>query len=153
MQSSIVWVTLSTVVCLFPKSLVQIMRLFNTIIISIEYSQIPILSTVLYIFSEIKTCSHPILRTYFLSVYFRTPATMKQTFYRSAYIFRVASIILKWEQLLEAASFSQKIFFRIPSCLQQLLLSNNYSLVTNTSWRKILFSANVSEELFFRISN
>ena len=129
------------------------MRLFNTIIISIEYSQIPILSTVLYIFSEIKTCSHPILRTYFLSVYFRTPATMKQTFYRSAYIFRVASIILKWEQLLEAASFSQKIFFRISSCLQQLLLSNNYSLVTNTSWRKILFSANVSEELFFRISN
>ena len=36
---------------------------------------------------------------------FQTPVTMKQTFYWSKYIFRTASIILKWERSLETATF------------------------------------------------
>ena len=83
-------------------------------------------------FSDVKICSDPLLLTHFLSVCFRTPITMKQTSHRSSYIFRAASIILKWEQPLEAATFCQKYFFRTPSCLEELLLSNNYFLVTNT---------------------
>ena len=77
-------------------------------------------------------CSHPLLLTHFLSVYFRRPVIVKQTSYRSSYSLRAASIILRWEQPLEAASFLQKDFFRIPSCLEELFLSNNHFLVTNT---------------------
>ena len=77
---------------------------------SFRYSQQSILSTALYIFSEVKICSHPFLLTHSLFVYFRTPVTLKQTSYRSSYIFRAASIILKQQQPLEAATFSQKDF-------------------------------------------
>ena len=43
-------------------------------------------------------------------VYLRTPATLEQTSNRSSYFFRAAMIILKLEQPLEAATFSQKDF-------------------------------------------
>ena len=126
------------------------MRSFRgTMIISKECSQSSILSASLCIFLTLKSavilfCS----RTF--SVYFRTPVTVKQTSYQSSYIFRAAFpvdkerklnvyktfnlhpvsiglIILKWE-----ATFSQKDFFRTPSCLEELFLSNSYILVTNT---------------------
>ena len=126
------------------------MRSFRgTMIISKECSQTSILSASLCIFLTLKSavilfCS----RTF--SVYFRTPVTVKQTSYQSSYIFRAAFpvdkerklnvyktfnlhpvsiglIILKWE-----ATFSQKDFFRTPSCLEELFLSNSYILVTNT---------------------
>ena len=45
-------------------------------------------------FSHVKMSSHPILLTYILSAYFRTPVTVKLTSYRSSYIFRAASILL-----------------------------------------------------------
>ena len=131
------------------------MRSFRgTMIISKECSQTSILSASLCIFLTLKSavilfCS----RTF--SVYFRAPVTVKQTSYQSSYIFRAAFpvdkerklnvyktfnlrpvsiglIILKWEQPLEEASFSQKDFFRTPSCLEELFLSNSYILVTNT---------------------
>ena len=63
-------------------------------------------------FPNVKTCRHPVLPARFLSAYFRTPVTIKQTSYRNGYIFRATSIILKWEQLLETANFSQKDFFQ-----------------------------------------
>ena len=104
-------------------------------------------------FSDVKICILFCSRTF--SVYFRTPVTVKQTSYQSSYIFRAAFpvdkerklnvyktfilrpvsiglIILKWEQPVEEASFSQKDFFRTPSCLEELFLSNSYILVTNT---------------------
>ena len=73
-----------------------------TIIIFIEYSQPSIFSTVLYIFMTLK----------FAAIICRTPVTMKQTRYHNSYTFRAASIMLEWEQPLEAASFSQKDFFQ-----------------------------------------
>ena len=57
-------------------------------------------------FSDVKICSHPLLSTHFLSVYLRISVTVKQTSYQNSYIFRAASVILKWEQPLEAATFS-----------------------------------------------
>ena len=95
-----------------------------------EYSQPSILSTVY--FSDVKICSHPLLLNHFLSVYLRTPVTVKETSPRSSYIFTATPNILKREQSHEVATFSQKDFFRTPSCPEELLLSNNYFLVTNT---------------------
>ena len=46
-------------------------------------------------FSDVKTCSDPIWPTSFLSAYFRTPVTVKQTYYRSSYISRAALVIMK----------------------------------------------------------
>ena len=83
-------------------------------------------------FSGVKICSHPHLLTHFLSVHFRTPVTVKQTSDQSNYIFRAGSIILKWEQSIEAATSSKKHFLRAPSRLEKLLLSNNFFLITNT---------------------
>ena len=52
-------------------------------------------------FSDVKICSHLILLTYLHSAYSRKPGIS----YPSSYMFRAASIILKWEQPLEAAIF------------------------------------------------
>ena len=56
LQSFIVWVILSAVVCLSPKKkLIPAMRSFKgTIIISAEFSQPSILSTVLHVFLTLK---------------------------------------------------------------------------------------------------
>ena len=64
-------------------------------------------------FYDIKICSYPLLLTNFFSVNFWTPVTVKQTSYQKRYIFRVASIILKWKQPLQAATFSQKYFVKL----------------------------------------
>ena len=131
------------------------MRSFRgTMIISKENLHPSILSTCTVHFSDIKISCHPLLLMHFLSVYFRTPVAVKQTSYRSSYIFRAASIILKWEQPLEAATFCQKYFFRTPSCLEELLLSNNYFLETNTFSDLLLFEYNYyfSTAVMFRMS-
>ena len=83
-------------------------------------------------FSGYKICSHLHLLTHFFSMHFRTPVTVKQTSYQSSYIFRAGSVILKWEQWIEAATSPQKIFYRAPSRVEKLLLSNSYFLITNT---------------------
>ena len=116
LEPSIVWVILSAVKWLFPKKLVLVMRSSKgTIIISKQYSQPSSFSMVLYIFLMLKFAG------YVLSAYFRKPVTVKQTSYQSSYIFRAWSIILKW---------------------QQLLLSNNYFLVTNTFSDQLLLEDN-----------
>ena len=110
-------------------------------------------------FSDIKICIHltSLLLTHFLSVYFRTPVTVKQTFYQSSNIFRAGSIILKWEQPFKAATYAQKHFFKRSGCQEQVLLSNNYFLVTNTFSNQLLLenkcffsTATVSEELLLQ---
>ena len=68
------------------------------------------------------------LPTHFLSTYLRTPVNMKQTCYQSSCIFKAALFIMKWEKPHKAATFLQKDFSRIPSCLEQLLPSYNYFL-------------------------
>ena len=132
LQSSIVWAIFSVVVYLFPKKRGFSKAFFQKYCDYFErmLADIHSFNGTVY-FSNIKICSNPILLTHFLSVYFRTPVTFKQTSYQSNDIFRLASIILKWEQPLQAAIFLQKDFRR-RSCLEQLLLSNNYFLATNT---------------------
>ena len=85
-------------------------------------------------FSNIKICSHLILLTHFLSVYFRAPATFKQTSYQSNDIFRLTSIILKWEQPFQAATFLQKYIF-----LWHVVVWNSYFFLITTSWQQIHF--------------
>ena len=127
-QRSVDWVIFSTVVCLFPKMLVSVMRSFRVIIIiSIEYPQPSFHSAVLCIFrmvnfSVILFCQ----RTFFQCI----SEYQSHISYRSSYIFR--SIILKWEQPLEVVNFSKNNFFRKSICLEQLFLSYNYFLTVNT---------------------
>ena len=66
-------------------------------------------------FSDIKICIHPVLPTYFLSVYFKHQSP--------------------WNKLLiEATIFSEKhrLYWNENSHLKQLLLFNNFYLVTNS---------------------
>ena len=139
------------------KKLVSAMRSFRgTMIISKEYSLPSILSTCTVYFSDVKICSHPHLLTDFLSVYFRRPVAVKQTSYQSSYIFRAASIILKWEQPLEAVTFSQKYLFKTPSCLEELPLSWLLLCSKYFSWYKYFFSTATvmfRRSYFLRISN
>ena len=101
----------------FQKRLVPARRsLKGTIIIYMEYSLPSILSTVWYIFSDVKMCSHRILATQILLAYFRTPVTIKQFPYKSSCIFRAEWIILKREHLKQLLSCRNN-FFKIPSCL------------------------------------
>ena len=115
-----------------------------------------IFSTLLRIFLMLKFALIQFLPTHFLSTYLRTPVNMKQTCYQSSCIFKAALFIMKWEKPHEAATFSQKDFFRISSCLEQLLPSYNYFLVTNiflnqflTEDRYFFSKSTVSEELIF----
>ena len=48
------------------------------------------------------------------------------------------------EQPFEAATFLQKDFFKIPGCLEQLLFSNYYFLVTNIFSDQVLFECKYS---------
>ena len=120
-----------------------------------------IFSTLLRIFLMLKFALIQFLPTHFLSTYLRTPVNMKQTCYQSSCIFKAALFIMKWQKPHEAATFSQKDFFRISSCLEQLLPSYNYFLVTNIFLNQFLIEdkyffskATVSEEVIFsRISN
>ena len=109
LQSSIVWVILSAIVCLFPKKVAFFQRYYNYFYRML--SAIHSFNGTVH-FSDVKIYSHLMLPTHFLSAYFRTPVTMKQTSYRSSYILRAPSMILKWEQPLEAAIFSQKDLFQ-----------------------------------------
>ena len=61
---------------------------------------------------DVKICSDPIWPMHFLSAYFRTPGTVKETYYRSIYMSRAVSIRMKWEKPLEAATFSPRDFFQ-----------------------------------------
>ena len=117
LQLSIVWV--------FVPAVLSVTKI-NYIV----YSQQSIFSTVLYIFLTLEFEAIQFYQRTF-SV-FKNTVTVKEISYRSRCILRGTSIITKWEQPLEGAIFWRKIFFKIASCPEQLLLSNNYSLVTNT---------------------
>ena len=122
----------SAVLCLFPQNVASSYAFFQRYY---DYlykilAAIHSFSSIVH-FSDTKICSDPILPTHFPSAYFRTPVTAKQISYRNSCIFRAESIILKRKQLLEAAIFfRRKNFFRIPSCLEKLLLS----FFLTTSW-------------------
>ena len=113
LQSSIVWVILSAEICLFPKEVGSSYAFFQS-----YYNYFYRIFAAIHFFNgtvhfyDVKICSHLIFPIHFLSVYIRTPVTVKQTRYHSSYTFRAASIMLEWEQPLEAASFSQKDFFQ-----------------------------------------
>ena len=80
-----------------------------TIIISVEHSQPSIPSTALYIFLALKFTPS---QFFLFSMFQQNTSHHKQTSYRNSYVSRVPSIILKWEQPLKAATFSQKDFFQ-----------------------------------------
>ena len=92
-------------------------------------------------FSDVELSIHLLLPVYFLSVYFGTSVTVKQTCFQRSYILRLF-IFLK--NLVVWSSY----FF---------LISNNYFLVTNTFSDHLLFEDNnffstvtTSEELFLQ---
>ena len=60
-------------------------------------------------------------------MYSKITVTVKQTSYRSSYIFKSAWIRLKWEQAIEVASFSQKELFQ-----NTFFISNEQSLFLKT---------------------
>ena len=105
------------------KKLIPAMFSFKgAIIIPIEYSQLSTLSTFLYI----SRCQN--LQSSFLLLIEVAIFSEQHRLY--------------WNESshLKQLLLCRKIFFRIPSCLEQLLLSNNYFLVTMlfssvTSWR------------------
>ena len=80
------------------------MRFFRCIIIiSTEYAEQSIFSVVLYIFLTLKFVSiHYRQRTFFQHI---QNTSHHETDYRGGYIFRAASIILKGNLPLEAATF------------------------------------------------
>ena len=109
----------------------------------LEYSQPSILSTTLCIFLTLK----------FTAIQF-----IQRTFFQ-----HISEHQSPWKKLIIKAAtwsssfFAEIIFFRIPGCLDLLLLSNNYFLVTNTFSNQLLFEdkcfssvATASEELFLQ---
>ena len=149
LQLSIIWVALREAICLFPKNVGSSYAFFKSyykdffrIVAAIHSFK----GTVN--FSDVKICNHQILPMNFLSAHFRTQVNLKQMSYRSSYIFREASTILKWEQPLEAATFLQ-IFFRSPSCLKQLFFSNYYFDHVLFQSRYFFQTAIFSEDLFW----
>lgn len=97
-------------------------------------------------FSDVELCIHLLLPVYFLSVYFGTPVTMKQTCFQRSYILR-ETLFIFLKNLVVWSSY----FF---------LISNNYFLVTNTFSDHLLLKINTfSAQLlprrsyFFRINN
>ena len=113
LQSFIVWVILSTVVCFFPKKVG-----FSHVFFQRYYNYLYKIFVVIHSFNgtvyffHVKICSYPIPPTHFLSTCFKTPVNVNQTSYQISYIFRAASIIFKWEQPLELVTFLQKYFFQ-----------------------------------------
>ena len=94
-------------------------------------------------FSDVELCIHLLLPVYFLSVYFGTPVTMKQTCFQRSYILR-ETLFIFLKNLVVWSSY----FF---------LISNNYFLVTNTFSDHLLFedkyffsTVTTSEELFLQ---
>ena len=133
LQSSIVWVILAAVACLFLREVgsnYAFFQRYNNYFYRI-IEAIHSFNGTAY-FPDVKICIYPGFPTQFLSRYFRTPVTVKQTSYRTSYIFRVTSIILKWEKLLEAASSFAKRFLQntyLPGAATsfwKLLLGNKY---------------------------
>ena len=113
----------SSIVCL-SNSFSNSMFISKKIIRSIILVTIHSFSRNVY-FSDIKICSHSLLPTHFLSVYFKRPVTLRQASY-----WRQASHWLYWNE--SSHMKQQNDFFRTPTCLEELRLSNNYFLVTNT---------------------
>ena len=92
LQSSIVWVILSAV---------------GTIIISYN-TQLSILSTVMCIFLTLKLQRSNLANAFSFSLFQNT--SHRET-NRSSYISRAVSNIIRWEQPLEAVTFSQRDLF------------------------------------------
>ena len=133
-QLSIVWIIILPVVYFFPKmSILDICSFRGTTIIFMENLQSSILSTLLHIFLPLKFAAIHFCYYIFLSAYFRTPVTLKQTSYRSSFIFRAVSIVLKWEQpLLWSLYFFAKITFS-----EYQALWNSYFFLMTTFWQQI----------------
>ena len=129
----------SSTMFISKKRLAPVMRSFKgTITIYIEYSQPFILSTVLYIFLTLKFVA--------MQFYQRTIFPCISEHESSYNKFRIeAAVFLEQHRLywnksrhLKQSLFHKKNSFRIPSCLEQLLLPNNYPLVTNTFFDQLL---------------
>ena len=96
-------------------------------------------------FSGVKTCSDPIWPMYFLSAYFGTD---RETNLLSKHLYFQSST-----DCIEMIDFIREIFFRIPSCLEQLLPSYKYFLVTMHFLISYFLKINAfpSQLLFWRI--
>ena len=134
------------------------MRSFKgTIIIYVEYLGPSILSTVLYIFQTLKFAAIQFYQNTFFQSISEHQSPWNKLFIKAAVFSEQHRLHWNDSSHLKQLRFRRKNFFRIPSCLEQLLLHNNYSLVINTFSDKLLredkyfFSiATVLEELFFQ---
>ena len=101
-QSSIAWEILSAVVCLFKKTVgfsYAFFQKYHNYFYRILAAIHPFNGTAH--FSDVKICNHPALPTHFPLEH----RSHRETNF-THYIFRAASIILKWQQPLQAATFS-----------------------------------------------
>ena len=140
LQLSIIWVALREAICLFPKNVGSSYAFFKSyykdffrIVAAIHSFK----GTVN--FSDVKICNHQILPMNFLSAHFRTQVNLKQMSYRSSYIFREASTILKWEQLLFCRFFSD-----------HLVVWSSYFFLITTSTMCFSKAGTSSKQLFFQ---
>ena len=121
LRSSIIWVILSAVVCSFPKkagpSYAFIQRYYKY-----SYRMLAAIHSFNgnVDFSDINICNYPVLMMDFQHTLEHHSPWNKLL----SYIFRAASIMLKREQPLEWATFSQKAFFQ----------NSNYFLLITASW-------------------
>ena len=101
-----------------------------------------------------KIFNHPILPTHFLSAYFRAPVTVKQTPFLIEAAIPLEQQQLCWNESshLKQQFFCRRIFFSMPSCLERLVISSNYFLVTNTFLNSYFLQVNtfVAQILFQR---
>ena len=134
-QSSIVWIIFAAERCLFPKKLVLAMHSFKvTIIISITDSEPSIHLTVLYIFLTLKFAAIQFHQRTFLERISEHKSLWSKLRIETSIYFQSSIDYIKMRVATWSSYFFAEIFFfRIPSCLEQLLFPNNCSLVTNAS--------------------
>ena len=113
--------------------MVSVMCSFRgTMIISEEYSQPPFLSTTLYNFLTLNLQSSTFAKALSFSVFQNT--IHHETNFSSKQLYFQSSI--DYTEMRPATwcsyFFCKIFFFKTPICLVELLLSNNYFLVTNT---------------------
>ena len=126
---------------LFVKKLLPAIRSFKGIIIfSIEYNTAAILfvNCAVY-FTELKIFSHPVLLTHFQRISEHQSPRNKQLI-QAAISSEQHGLYWNDSSHFKQLLFRRKIYFRLSSCLEQILLFNNYFLVTKTFSDQLLFA-------------
>ena len=129
LQSSIVWVILSAVVCLLPKnvgsSYAFFQRYYNYFYRIL--AAISILSTLPYISRMLKFVAIQFCQRIFFQRVSEHQLPWNKLLIKETIFSEQHQLYWKESSYLKQLFFRRKIFFRILSCLEQLLPSNNFS--------------------------